>query len=158
MLSYYFLPVWSLLHEAHPFHDNLLRWSSPSARWGGSGADRWGGSYERKRQLRVLGLWLHAHFPKLTLSDYLSLRGTVILAIGAGRSSKRCGTWCKGGQKWNMAEYFFPGPTKGFSEAEGRDGRSVFHREVGKKYIFSEWIYTYVWLSLFCIAEIGTTL
>ena len=32
-----------------------------------------------------------------------------------------------------MAEYFFPGPTAGFYGAEGKDGRSIFHRRVGEK-------------------------
>ena len=67
---------------------------------------------------------------------YLSLRGTVRLTVPASRSSRRYGVRCKGGQICNMAEYFFPGPTAGFYGTDGKDGRSIFYKEVRKKSIF----------------------
>ena len=74
--------------------------------------------------------------PEVTPSSYLSLRGTVRLTVPASRSSRRYGVRCKGGQICNMAEYFFPGPTAGFYGTDGKDGRSIFYKEVRKKSIF----------------------
>ena len=87
-------------------------------------------------ELRIPGLWLYYPAPEVTPSSHLSLRGTVRLTVPASRGSRKYGVRCKGGQICNMAEYFFPGPTAGFYGTDGKDGRSIFYKEVRKKSIF----------------------
>ena len=87
-------------------------------------------------EVRIPGLWLYYSAPEVTASSYLSLRGTVRLTVPASRSSRRYGVRCKGGQTCNMAEYFFLGPTAGFYGTEGKDGRSIFYKEMREKKYF----------------------